>query len=367
MKNTLNIVKSITKKIPLGIYGALFVGMLTFLTYFGYVIASANDVTGYACSNNIGCISLNPSTSSGSPEFAGTSFLGVTYNTATNEFGGQGYSPLVGLVDFGVSCSPAMQAAEGASASGLKCARVVNLIGSTSVQNGGWDGYIYLGGVQLAPDGIHFTGRGWDGNDTNRDNSNPSDTGVGWLTFTATLQGDVGACGTATNLVATAQPTADLCSIGTASTPTGGGSTYWSWTCTGPMGAAQCHTLDPNVGLCGTAANTLQITSPTNNLCAVGNASSVTVNGGGQWSWTCTGQNGSANPCVAYNGDMPASCGQSAATCSVGSFVPGTLQDLGGNSWSWQCVGLGSYTTTAITCNATGVTTGPLSPIYKEN
>lgn len=338
------------------------------LGYFGYVMAATSDVTGYACSKNIGCISLNSDTSSQSlPEFQGQPApFAVTYDSSTNTFGGWGWSPVVGRVNFGVACPADIVTAQGSAASGLKCARVDNMASATAVQSGAWRGWIYLGGVTLAPNGVNFLGRGWDGTDTDTSGTSPSDVGIGWVDFVATLQGDNGACGTAVTSVSTAQPTTGLCSVGTASTPTGGGGAPWSWTCAGSMTTATCSTLNPAIGVCGTSANTIATTQPTTGLCVVGAASAVS--GNNPWSWTCTGTNNQPTSCATINGDADGVCGTNAWTCSIG-FPVGTQSSGSSTSqvWTWSCQGYGTGATVACSASATSTPGGPLQPIYKEN
>lgn len=166
------------------INSVLAVGVIIFFGYVASVSAVTGDVTGYACSQNIGCISLNSQISTGMAGFGSQpGSFAVQYNSTAGEFSGTGWNPLIGAVNFGVPCPAPILNAQGASAAGNKCASVPLVMGSSAVQNGGWDGYIYLGGVTLDPDGVHFNGRGWEGYDTNGNGATPSDTGIGWLDF----------------------------------------------------------------------------------------------------------------------------------------------------------------------------------------
>jgi len=162
--------------------------LLVIISFFGYrlyVFAATGDVTGYACTPNIGCISLNPQTSAGMAGFGGQpSGFGVTYNTVTKTFSGSGWNPRLGSVSFGVGCSSRIQSLEGANASGNACARIDVAQGASDVQTGGWDGYVYLGDVTLSSDNVHFSGKGWEGINTDNSSVNPSTTGIGWLDFT---------------------------------------------------------------------------------------------------------------------------------------------------------------------------------------
>jgi hypothetical protein len=173
--------KKITRQFMVGFV----VVALVLVGYRVYVFAATGDVTGYACTPNIGCISLNPQTSAGMSDFGGQpGGFGVTYNTVTKTFSGSGWNPRVGMVSFGTSCSSRIQSLEGTSASGNVCARVDIAQGASDIQTGGWDGFIFLGNVTLSPDNIHFTGKGWEGINTDNTSINPSTTGIGWLDFT---------------------------------------------------------------------------------------------------------------------------------------------------------------------------------------
>jgi prepilin-type N-terminal cleavage/methylation domain-containing protein len=158
-----------------------------------------------------------------------------------------------------------------------------------------------------------------------------------------------GSCGTGNNANLSSQPTANLCSVGTASSTSGSGP--WSWTCTGVNNGAvaSCATGGvPVNGTCGSNNGTNLLSAPTTNLCSTGTASSVS--GSGPWSWTCTGAyTGSTASCSAtYN--VNGVCGS--ANSTVVSTAPtsnfcstGTASSVSGSGpWSWTCSGINSGT-----------------------
>lgn len=182
-KTILPITSWLQKKYTYGLLG-LFVVAGSLLGYHLYVSAAQEEVIGYACTPNIGCISLHSQSSLGMNGFSGQpASFAVTYDKISRTFAGQGWNPRVGMVQFGVSCSARIQSVEGSSASGNKCLRIDIAQGASDNQQGGWDGIVYVGDVTLASDGIHFTGKGWEGINTDHSTVNPSTTGIGWLDF----------------------------------------------------------------------------------------------------------------------------------------------------------------------------------------
>ncbi len=120
-----------------------------------------------------------------------------------------------------------------------------------------------------------------------------------------TLPALAGACGSANGQHFTAAPTANLCTIGTASAVTGNGP--WVWSCAGYMGGASATCAakpSPVAGMCGASSNgKLFASAPATGLCDKGKASAVT--GSGPWNWACAGTNGGADAsCSAYKGVM---------------------------------------------------------------
>jgi uncharacterized repeat protein (TIGR02543 family) len=106
-----------------------------------------------------------------------------------------------------------------------------------------------------------------------------------------------GACGAASTggQSYTTAPTADLCSAGTATTVTYS-MPMWSWRCEGTAGGstiacmANSSQTTPVNGVCGPANGQIATAAPTADLCSAGTASAVS--GGGPWTWSCTGSNG---------------------------------------------------------------------------
>ena len=140
-------------------------GALVFLgTYFAGAQSSTAtlpnsdyDLYGYACNfiplsganPPIGCISLNKLSSAGQTGFTGqpTSAWRVTFNPAGGSFGGKGWNPIIGEVEFGVTC-PSEVTIPGAQ-NGKKCAKITDVAGNSNA--GAWGGYIYTGSVTYIP------------------------------------------------------------------------------------------------------------------------------------------------------------------------------------------------------------------------
>lgn len=105
----------------------------------------------------------------------------------------------------------------------------------------------------------------------------------------------------------------------------------WAWACSGQNGGgtANCTASEAAAdGICGTAESTATYTTPTTNLCSIGNASAVHGVGGpydiaklgvygiddGAWQWTCdTGEGGYVPTCEVK------------CSCANGNFDPLTL------------------------------------------
>jgi len=102
--------------------------------------------------------------------------------------------------------------------------------------------------------------------------------------------GSNGECGTGAASPRRDQPTDNLCSVGEVTTITGNGP--WTWTCRGLNGGtnASCETPAIIDGMCGNANHNASSEKPNNNLCYRGIASYVKDNS--LWLWTCAGING---------------------------------------------------------------------------
>jgi 2',3'-cyclic-nucleotide 2'-phosphodiesterase (5'-nucleotidase family) len=112
-----------------------------------------------------------------------------------------------------------------------------------------------------------------------------------------------GACGGDNGQTLSATP-ANLCSAGTASAVSGSGP--WSWSCSGSNGGTtvNCSALLSSVvnGACGTASGQLATSAPTANLCSLGTATAVT--GSGPWTWQCTSSTGGSSANCATAGTI---------------------------------------------------------------
>jgi parallel beta-helix repeat protein len=173
-----------------------------------------------------------------------------------------------------------------------------------------------------------------------------------------------GTCGASDGTTLSSVPTANLCSIGSATSVTGSGP--WAWTCSGANGGstASCsaNLAPPPVNAsCGTSNAATLSSIPTTNLCGIGSASSVT--GSGPWAWTCSGANGGTNASCAANlavsapTPINASCGVSngltlskaptASLCILGTATSVT----GSGPWAWTCSGANGGTNSSCSAN----------------
>jgi len=137
--------------------------------------------------------------------------------------------------------------------------------------------------------------------------------------FTLTLDG---VCGSAAGGSFYSVPSANLCSVGTASAVTGAGP--WNWSCAGSgPGAdpANCSASLKIDGDCGSADGGSFSTAPTANLCSAGTASALT--GAGPWNWTCTGIGAGALPDSCSAATLPTY--QVSFVSSTGGHINGSL------------------------------------------
>ncbi|MDD3032382.1 MAG: FISUMP domain-containing protein [Candidatus Pacebacteria bacterium] len=108
-----------------------------------------------------------------------------------------------------------------------------------------------------------------------------------------------GVCGSSDGANLTSIPTENLCSAGTASSVSGTGP--WTWSCLGINGGTtdSCATgTMPVNGVCGSSDGEGFYSTPTENLCSAGMASSVS--GTGPWTWECVGlYGGTTDSCSA--------------------------------------------------------------------
>ncbi len=260
------------------------------ITALGHaVIAAPQAVYGYACTQNIGCFSLNSFSSVGQPGYAAQpASFGVQYDTSSEEFvsGTSGWSPVVGPINFGVTCPASITSVISGSGSGKKCASIP-LATTGGTETGGWLGYVYLGDVRISSPGAStFSGKGWEGYDSDQGGQTPADVGIGWIDFSNAGLNPV-FCGPANGQVVTAAPTTGLCSDG--STPIVSpmsASGYYLWTC----GSNSCSARDQGyVATCDVNATTIPTRTIPSPLCAPGSsASAVSGTAPGPYTWTCT-------------------------------------------------------------------------------
>lgn len=332
--------------------------------------AATMDVYGYACSQNIGCFSLNSISSAGQSGYAAqpASFK-VQYDTTTNLFSGSGWSPIVGQVDFGQTCAPITPAITGA-----KCAKV--LLATTNQSSaGGWGGVIDLQNVQVSsPGATTFSGRGWEGWDVDLRGQTPSDIGVGWLDFSNASLGTTVTvtCGIANGQTVAAAPTTGLCSDNstpTVSGPTGG---QYTWTCGMSPNTVACTATDIVTGTnpsCDVTATTIPTNTLPTTLCASGSTLVPgSVTGNDPWSWTCKkGANTVSCSSITLPPNGVPSCGSTPGTCLPAGMVSTAVQSNG----TWTCTDISQFPNVTITCGGSNPTssasTSPLKPVYKEN
>jgi hypothetical protein len=124
----------------------------------------------------------------------------------------------------------------------------------------------------------------------------------------------------------------------------------WLWVCLGSNGGvnADCSASvapTPIDGICGASNGTILNSEPTQ-LCNMGYASSLATDSAGNWSWSCSGQNGglqslcSANFQSAINGACGASNEQTLFSAPTDLCSSGEASAISGNGpWSWICMG----------------------------
>lgn len=161
-------------------------------------------------------------------------------------------------------------------------------------------------------------------------------------------------CGAANGVGSTTMPQNNLCTQGSASTPTGKGP--WRWVCKGENGGTNADCLAPLQvnGDCGMASGSQSASAPIGQLCASGKPSEVT--GNGPWYWNCFGNNGGVvAQCVAYTlvsgvcgtaHNIPTGEAPQSGLCASGRATA----LLGEGPWHWDCIGSGEGTT--VNCTA---------------
>jgi hypothetical protein len=119
--------------------------------------------------------------------------------------------------------------------------------------------------------------------------------------------GNPGICGSANNVPSEQTPSVGLCSSGTPSTVTGGGSSPWLWTCNGTNGStvnANCsapvQSPSPPLLGCGTAqGGSFTNEPPKSGLCLPSNIASLVSIDKALWVWNCTVPTVGTKPCNA--------------------------------------------------------------------
>jgi len=168
-------------------------------------------------------------------------------------------------------------------------------------------------------------------------------------------------CGAADGVITSSIPTTELCSGGsTASEISGSGP--WSWTCTAGNSTVSCSA--PTALYCGDAGWDVFSTKPTKDLCPVG-ATATTVTGSGPWTWYCK-LGGISKWCKAYKDDV-AQCGDAAYTGGTSTEPTDELCFVGnassvshsGGYWLWGCsVGTSTMSCKVADTSSTGATCG---------
>ena len=102
-----------------------------------------------------------------------------------------------------------------------------------------------------------------------------------------------GTCGAANGVAVSSAPATGLCTAGTASAVSGSGP--WTWTCAGSNGGTMASCSAPVSssvvnGVCGSSNFLVTNQEPTANLCSAGTASALT--GNEPWHWSCAGSDG---------------------------------------------------------------------------
>jgi hypothetical protein len=185
---------------------------------------------------------------------------------------------------------------------------------------------------------------------------------------TIVVRGKPGACGSAANVPTVNSPSGILCSGGYETAVTKGASLY-TWTCksssTIDLTSANCSAPIIVPGVCGSANNVASYTVPTANLCSVGTAS-ATMTEAGKFSWSCSSTNGGVSTNCSANRMVAGSCGAannvvsttapSTNLCNAGvpSYVGSTFTFGSSAGFSWTCAGTNGGS--VATCAAPKVT-----------
>jgi len=172
---------------------------------------------------------------------------------------------------------------------------------------------------------------------------------------TASSAPEDGKCGAANGMGVDQAPAGDLCAKGVASRVNGGGP--WSWACSGINGgsAAACTAPKKTDGVCGSGTSNSDGAMPTNDLCTSGFASAVT--GNGPWNWTCAGLHGGAPATCSAEARKDAVCGPASShghreTPTDHLCSVGEASAVGGSGpWNWSCAGVNKGASVNCTAN----------------
>lgn len=152
-----------------------------------------------------------------------------------------------------------------------------------------------------------------------------------------------GKCGASDGIGTETAPPENLCVKGIASRVNGGGP--WTWACSGTNGgqAASCNAPRKTDGECGAANNGSSEKMPQRDLCTAGYASAVT--GDGPWNWTCSGLYGGNAATCSASPSVNAVCGSATLTGhkeapKVNLCSSGDASEISGSGpWNWTCSG----------------------------
>lgn len=164
-------------------------------------------------------------------------------------------------------------------------------------------------------------------------------------TFTRLADGTSGQCGSANAVATTIEPDKGLCSFGNPSRISGKGP--WTWSCAGIKGgaSASCSANKIQESQCGPATFVKTRDEPSDNLCNVGDATTVT--GDGPWHWTCKNADNTSTISCEAAVITDAKCGDADGEeshkrpadnlCKTGTPSLVTASD---GSWTWTCKGI---------------------------
>ncbi len=169
----------------------------------------------------------------------------------------------------------------------------------------------------------------------------------------ATSAVEDGKCGAANGAGTDQAPVAELCLKGAPSHVNGGGP--WTWACSGANGgaAAACSASKKADGACGAADGAPTDQMPSADLCSSGFASAVT--GNGPWNWTCGGLYGGMAATCSAAPKKDAVCGSASShghrdAPADNLCSVGEASAVGGTGpWVWNCAGVNKGATVECT------------------